>query len=118
MAIPENKTTAEYISKYRAKRFICDLCNECYPEPCDEPDDCEWMSLINSEPNVTGKIIEYARWEYNPNGHDWGLGAWQCTVCHGNNENLPSNYPDINPLLFSGSKFCPHCGRTMIGVKK
>ena len=30
------------------------------------------------------------------------------------NDNIPAMKPDINPLWFAGSKFCPNCGKTMI----
>ena len=36
------------------------------------------------------------------------------------NDNIPALNPDIarlNPLLYSGSKFCPNCGKTMIKAK-
>ena len=33
------------------------------------------------------------------------------------NNNIPAMQPDINPLLFSGSKFCPNCGKTMINAE-
>lgn len=57
-----------------------------------------------------------ARWTYDPNGNDWGLGAWKCSKCGANNNNLPGNTRQ-NILLFAGSKFCPQCGRRIIGVQ-
>ena len=40
----------EYISKDRAKQFVCGHCNEvCSEEPC-EPSDCDWMAFIDKEP--------------------------------------------------------------------
>ena len=40
----------EYISKDRAKQFVCGHCNEvCSEEPC-EPRDCDWMAFIDKEP--------------------------------------------------------------------
>ena len=30
------------------------------------------------------------------------------------NDNIPTMKPDINPMWFAGSKFCPNCGKTMI----
>lgn len=56
--------------------------------------------------------IEYAEWCYDPNGMDWGLGAWLCSKCHTKNDNLGGS-KDINPYMFSGSKFCPQCGAVM-----
>ena len=53
-------------------------------------------------------------WRYNPNGMDWGLGAWECSVCHCNNTNLPMD-KNINPMRWAGAKFCPNCGAKMKG---
>ena len=54
----------------------------------------------------------YGSWEYDPNGIDWGLGAWRCSKCHARNSNLGAT-EDINPYLYEGSKFCPNCGIPM-----
>ena len=56
--------------------------------------------------------IEYAEWYYDPNGMDWGLGAWKCSKCHTKNDNL-SGSKNINLYMFAGSKFCPQCGAVM-----
>ena len=40
----------EYITKDRARQFVCGYCNEvCSEEPC-EPSDCDWMAFIDKEP--------------------------------------------------------------------
>ena len=40
----------EYITKDRAKQFVCGHCNEvCSEKPC-EPSDCDWMAFIDKEP--------------------------------------------------------------------
>ena len=40
----------EYISKERAKQFVCGHCNEvCSEKPC-ESSDCDWMAFIDKEP--------------------------------------------------------------------
>ena len=72
------------------------------------------LALIARQPKVEAKTIECAHWEYDPDGLDWGLGAWVCSSCHIMNNNIPTMQPDINPLLFSGSRFCPNCGKTMV----
>jgi hypothetical protein len=53
-------------------------------------------------------------WIYNPDGIDWGLGAWQCSLCSCNNHNLPQD-KDTNPLIWAGAKYCPNCGAKMKG---
>ena len=56
----------EYISKNRAKQFVCGHCNEvCSEEPC-EPSDCDWMAFIDKEPaaDVVSKgLYEQIKWE-------------------------------------------------------
>lgn len=52
-------------------------------------------------------------WEWNPDGVDWGLGAWQCHECYHTNGGLPYD-KDIYPLNWACSKYCPNCGRKMV----
>jgi hypothetical protein len=53
-------------------------------------------------------------WHYNPDGMDWGLGAWQCSLCGCRNDNLPMD-KNIKPLRWAGSKYCPNCEAKMKG---
>ena len=55
---------------------------------------------------------EYANWEYDPNGMDWGIGAWRCSKCRAKNDNL-GNDNRFSPYEYAGSKFCPNCGLPM-----
>ena len=49
----------EYITKDRAKQFVCGHCNEvCSKEPC-EPSDCDWMAFIDKEP--AADVVEVVR---------------------------------------------------------
>ena len=56
----------EYITKNRAKQFVCGHCNEvCSEEPC-EPSGCDWMAFIDKEPaaDVVSKgLYEQIKWE-------------------------------------------------------
>ena len=56
----------EYITKDRAKQFVCGHCNEvCSEEPC-ELSDCDWMAFIDKEPaaDVVSKgLYEQIKWE-------------------------------------------------------
>ena len=56
----------EYISKDRAKQFVCGHCNEvCSEEPC-ESSDCDWTTFIDKEPaaDVISKgLYEQIKWE-------------------------------------------------------
>ena len=60
--------------------------------------------------------VKHGEWVYNPNGMDWGLGAWECSLCKCKNDNLGTSNK-INPYLFAGSRYCPHCGAKMDGGK-
>ena len=58
--------------------------------------------------------VVHGEWHYNENGRDFGLGAWACSCCGTCNHNIPGN-PNMNPYIWSGSKFCPECGAKMDG---
>lgn len=54
--------TKEYITKNRAKQFVCGHCNEvCREEPC-EPSDCDWMAFIDKEPAADVVPMVHGRW--------------------------------------------------------
>lgn len=75
----------------------------------------EGAALVEYVPNTKyHDVVEvkHGRWVYDPDGMDWGLGAWLCSECRCRNNNLGMD-GRINPLRFSGSKFCPHCGAKM-----
>lgn len=57
----------------------------------------------------------HAHWVRNPNGNGYGIPAWTCSNCNCKNANIPAWH--VNPYLFAGSKFCPHCGAKMTGGK-
>jgi hypothetical protein len=69
--------------------------------------------LISVKNGDYHKQIE-GEWHYNPDGMDWGLGAWQCSLCGCRNDNLPMD-ESIKPLRWAGSKYCPNCGAKMKG---
>lgn len=50
-----------------------------------------------------------AKWVWDENAIDWGVGAWVCSQCKTPNRNISDN-PEIDPNIFSGSNFCPNCG--------
>nr|DAE23429.1 MAG TPA: zinc-ribbon containing domain protein [Siphoviridae sp. ctcuE16] len=58
--------------------------------------------------------VVHGHWVYNQNGHDWGLGAWECSLCHSVNNNLPID-KRFSPYVYAGSKYCPNCGAKMDG---
>ena len=60
--------------------------------------------------------VVHGKWEWNPNAMDFGLGAWVCNKCGCKNNNLGLDRK-MNPLMFSGSSYCPNCGADMRGEK-
>ena len=53
--------TKEYITKNRAKQFVCGHCNEvCSEEPC-ESSDCDWMAFIDKEPAADVVVVVRCR---------------------------------------------------------
>lgn len=70
------------------------------------------LDIIDEESVADVAPVKHGKWRWNQNGMDWGLGAWECSECACRNNNLPMN-EKINPLVFSGSKYCPNCGAKM-----
>ena len=84
-----------------ADELVCDTCKRAL-KYIDELED----KLAESEP------VRHGRWIYNPNGMDFNLGAWECSVCTQKNNNLPCNR-NISPYICVGSKYGPTCGAKM-----
>ena len=42
----------------------------------------EWLKTCFEVTNVDVAPVKHGHWVYNQNGHDWGLGAWECSLCH------------------------------------
>ena len=57
----------------------------------------------------------HAHWVWDQNCNDYGIPAFVCSNCGRINANIPEWH--VNPYLFAGSKFCPHCGAEMTGGK-
>lgn len=79
---------------------------------CNKPVLQEHIDRINWQPAVDAEIVRHGKWIYNPNANDWGIGGYVCSECHAKNDNLPCAQC-ANPLIFMGSKYCPHCGAKM-----
>ena len=91
----------EYITKDRAKQFVCGHCTEaCSEKPC-ESRDCDWMAFIDKEPAADVIEVRHERWEKHGS-------KWQCTGC----KVLMSidGTPQENLLYY-----CPNCGAKMDG---
>lgn len=72
----------------------------------------EIADAIEDAPAADVEPVRHARWVWDDNGMDWGLGAWLCGACFCRNANLPAN-KKINPYKWAGAKYCPHCGAKM-----
>ena len=97
-------TMAEYIDRYELLNQFLDT------KPYKLSGQFE--KLICNIPAADVAPVKHGKWFWNPNGMDWGLGAWECSECACRNNNLPMN-SKMNPLMFSGSKYCPNCGAKM-----
>lgn len=51
----------------------------------------DFIDDINNQPAADVAPVKHGHWIYNQDGHDWGLGAWECNLCHSVNNNLPSD---------------------------
>lgn len=72
------------------------------------------INCIKEAPAADVVEVKHGKWEYDPDGNDWGLGAWCCSLCQCKNDNLGMG-KHINPYQFAGSKYCPNCGAKMDG---
>ena len=99
----------EYISKDRAKQFVCGHCNEvCSEKPC-EPSDCDWMAFIEKEPAADVAPVVHGRWTIAEDDY-YGLNIVKCSVCH--EEWCFEEGDDVFDLNYH---YCPNCGAYMMG---
>ena len=64
-------------------------------------------------PAADVKPVVHGKWEWNPDGMDWGLGAWVCGKCKSRPETWWQTVKECYPLRCAGSRFCPNCGADM-----
>lgn len=96
----------EYITKDRAKQFVCRHCNKvCSEEPC-EPSDCDWMAFIDKEPAADVAPVRHGRW-IQPH---WKNSNYCCNCSECGREAMHADYQwDKNGIY----PLCPHCGAIM-----
>ena len=121
----------EYITKDRARQFVCGHCNEvCSEEPC-EPSACDWMAFIDKEPaaDVVSKgLYEQIKWERDvalaqleEYGVSLGEKADVMKVRHGRWVNTHSDSEFVQCSLckypvyaaWNVTSYCPNCGALM-----
>ena len=94
-----------------------DMCNACYgvfTTECEERPCWDVRKHAEALYNAGYRKQVEGEWKYNPDGMDWGLGAWECSLCSCRNDNLPMQ-ENIKPLCWAGTKYCPNCGAKMKG---
>ena len=74
---------------------------------------------VKRAPAVDAEPVRQAKWVWDNDAIDWGLGAWVCSKCGGRNDNIHAGKPGTdggfgaNPYIWSGSNYCPNCGAKM-----
>lgn len=98
---------SEYICKEDLIKAIENDCPNLVYYSKKEAIECiEAMDVVDVEPVI------HAKWIYNPNGMDWGLGAWQCSNCGYVNTSFGMDNR-IHAKFYAGSKRCGSCGAKM-----
>ena len=108
----------EYITKNRARRFVCRHCNKvCSEEPC-EPSDCDWMAFIDKEPAADVVEVRHGRWTFGKDLPD-SFGSINknkyhlyCSECRHQAFNKSA---DNDCDFDEDTPFCPWCGSKMDG---
>lgn len=72
----------------------------------------EIADAIEDAPTADVAPVVHAEWIWDENAIDWGLGDWICGACFCRNANLLAD-EKINPYVWAGAKYCPHCGAKM-----
>ena len=75
--------------------------------------------VVKHSPTADVRENVRAEWVLDPNGIDYGIPAWKCSICGCRNNNIGVVQDEKsfghNPLTWEGSRYCPHCGASMKG---
>ena len=74
-----------------------------------------FAAMIDSVPAADVVEVVHASWVWNPDGMDWGIGAWVCGKCKSRPETWWNTVKESHPLRCSGSRYCGNCGAKMDG---
>lgn len=72
-------------------------------------------AVTNLPPATDVVEVVHASWVWNPDGMDWGIGAWVCGKCKSRPETWWNTVKECHPLRCSGSRYCGNCGAKMDG---
>ncbi len=106
LILPDKEKVIKGLEYCTAPGRNCDM--RC---PYVDENDCE----VCLERDALALLKEQKRghWVLDPDGMDWNIPAWCCSVCGCRNDNIPPNVEKENPRRWSGSKYCPNCGAKM-----
>lgn len=116
----EGRTMAEYIKRdwLMKERHGCNRkCAECdFAQDGDSWCEGE-LFIVDVLRAPAADVVEvvHASWVWNPDGMDWGIGAWVCGKCKSRPETWWNTVKESHPLRCSGSRYCGNCGAKMDG---
>ena len=89
-------------------------CTECAVAGCPGIQQfCQHAANVIKELSKSNNNEVVGTWEWDPDGIDWGIGAWKCSNCGSKAETWWAKDGNSNPLKFAGSHYCGNCGATM-----
>lgn len=103
----------EYIIRGAAIKEMSHMMSECFPEAVEELDAV--ITTVKEIPAADVVEVVHASWVWNPDGMDWGIGAWVCGKCKSRPETWWNTVKECHPLRCSGSRYCGNCGAKMDG---
>lgn len=82
-----------------------------------KPSETVVRGIIEAIPAADAKTHCAGKWVLDPDGIDWDIPAWKCSICGCRNHNIGVVDKGFgrNPLTWAGSKYCPNCGARMDG---
>lgn len=106
------------MSDYISREAANDTINEtAYEYEDDEAQTALYHAAdrLNELPAADVVEVRHASWVWNPDGMDWGIGAWVCGKCKSRPETWWNTVKESHPLRCSGSRYCGNCGAKMDG---
>ncbi|MEY8366963.1 hypothetical protein AALA22_15130 [Anaerovoracaceae bacterium 41-7] len=70
-----------------------------------------FTKIIDITPAANVEEVKHATWVWNPDGINWGIDVYECSLCGYKNHNTTQKEKDLGRT--AGFKFCPSCGAKM-----